>query len=370
MKTRLLLLFLNLFSVSSFAAVISVVNGDNLQTKINNATAGDVLVVGPGSYNANSDIILTKKLTILGPGYFKTEGTAYIYQLKCNGGSEGSYISGLEVQYDAFIAANNVTFIRNLVNRSVYLGYNGSSFNTSNSRILQNYIMGQNNNGNASIFVGYSTSNIQSNFTISNNICLTNIFFYMHNSSTGTISNNVFDPDSTNLGTSGNGTYIGIQPGGGISNVSFYNNIFKGGFLHTTSSDAYTIFSSNSGYPDTHPLNFKYNIYDILPSGYTIPADNLLTTAKIFGGYPTNTLGLNNADGRAILAPGSPAANYGRKAPYASNSPVTDAGVFGGDQPYVLSGIPVGPQIYSMSVPPLAAANSVIPVTVKAKTNN
>jgi hypothetical protein len=367
MKTKILLLsFLMVSAVlMSHAAVISVVNGDNLQTKINDATAGDVLVVGPGVYNENNNITLTKKLTILGPGYFKSGGTAFIYQLFCNPGSEGSYISGMEVQYDVYVAANNVTIIRNLLNRTLYMGYNQSlSPNLNNIKILQNYFNG---NTSTDLYLGYTSSGIQSNYLIANNLFKTNVEFRHSNSSTGLIVNNVFDLDSNNIGTTGGIDFVQIN-GGGINNVSFYNNIFRGGFVYSDATNPYTLFSSN--YTLNHPLNFKYNVYTIQPSGYTIPSGNLLTTAPLLTGYPTNLLGLNNADGRSILAPGSPAVNFGRKAPYASNSPLTDAGAFGGDQPYKLSGIPVGPYIYEMQVPQLAAVNSIVPIKVKARSNN
>ncbi len=365
MKTRFLLLFLSFFSISTYGAVISVVNGDNLQTKITNAVAGDVLIVGPGVYNANNNIILTKKLTILGPGYFKSGGTAFVYQIFCKTGSEGSYISGLEIQYDAFIAANNVTFIRNLVNRTLTMGYDGSDyFNLNNVKILQNYFS---NDGQTNMYIGYASSYIQSNYLIANNLLKTNIEFRQSNSSAGLIVNNVFDLDSTNYGSSGGIDFVQIN-GGGINNVSFYNNIFRGGFIYSNASNSYTIFSSTNSL--NHPLNFKYNIYTNQPVGYTIPSGNLLSTSPLLAGYPINILGLNNADGRAILTPGSPATNFGRKAPYASNSPVTDAGAFGGENPYVLSGIPVGPYIYEMHVPQLAATNSIVPIKVKARSNN
>lgn len=365
MKFRLLLFVLSVITVESSATVISAVNGDNLQTKIDNATAGDVLVVGPGVYNENNNITLSKKLTILGPGYFKTGGTAFIYQLLCNPGSEGSYISGMEVQYDVYVAASNVTIIRNLVNRQLYIGYNQSLYaNLSNVKVLQNYF---NSNSLTDLYIGYNSSNIQTNYLIANNLFKTNVEFRHSNSSTGILVNNVFDLDSTNLGGSGGIDFVQIN-GGGINNVSFYNNILRGGFVYSDATNSYTLFSSTNSL--NHPLNFKYNVYDNQPVGYAIPSGNLLTTAPLLAGYPTNLLGLNNADGRAILVPGSPAANFGRKAPYGPTDQVTDAGPFGGDNPYVLSGIPAGPYIYSLNIPPLAAAGSSIPVTVKAKTNN
>ena len=360
MKTRFLLLSFLMLSASllSRAAVISVVNGDNLQTKITNATAGDVLVVGPGTY---SSFNVDKKLTILGPGYFKTSGgsavVAGIINIQATGA--GSYISGMYCN-SANISANNVTFARNLVTFQLIVGYGAS---TSNVRVIQNYLCSNNITSSDDNLLLIGTGNLQTNYLIQNNIVMTKINFNHPNGSTGLVVNNTFDPDSSNTASTSYWNDVYRVSGGDVNGISFYNNIFKGKFPFSATQGLFTTAANT-------PLNFKWNIVDVLTNSITLPANNLVSTAKIFAGYPTNTSGLNNADGRAILTPGSPAVGFGRKAPYGASDAVTDVGAFGGDKPYVLSGIPVGPQIYSISVPTLAAANSVIPVTVKAKTNN
>ncbi|MCP9766455.1 hypothetical protein EGI22_00955 [Lacihabitans sp. LS3-19] len=343
----------------SQATIISVVNGDNLQTKITNASAGDILIVGAGTY---SSITLSKKLTIFGAGYYKTIGGNSIItgQINFSAGSEGSYVSGMYCD-NVDISASNITFARNLVTTRLVLG---SSVSTNNVVVSQNYLCTSNITSNDNNLVLIGTGNIQTNYVFKNNIVMTKINFNHPNGSTGLIVNNVFDPDSSNSSSTGYYNDIYRIVGGDIKGLSFYNNIFKGSFPFATTPQG--LFTS----ANATPLNFKWNIVDFVTSSITLPADNLVSTAKVFAGYPINTGGLNNADGRAILQPGSPATNYGRKAPFGSSDPVTDAGAYGGEQPYVLSGIPVGPYIYSMNVPPLAAANSVIPVTIKAKTNN
>jgi hypothetical protein len=61
----------------------------------------------------------------------------------------------------------------------------------------------------------------------------------------------------------------------------------------------------------------------------------------------------------------------------ASNSPAkgsgengTDAGAFGGDEPYILSGIPSIPSIYQLTVPANVPQGGTLNVQIKAKTNN
>jgi hypothetical protein len=349
MKTKILLLSFLMLSacVIGRAAVISVVNGDNLQTKINDATAGDVLIVGPGNY---AGVTISKKLTLLGPGYFRAGGAASIASVTFDANSAGSYFSGFEVTGACQINGSNITAKRNKLAALFYIG-NGASF--SNIVVVENYCMN-------TVYIGSSSSYQMSNFRFANNICLSSINFDTGSTSSGLVVNNTFRPDSST--TSSN---VFITYGDGIQNVSFYNNIFTTGFGTSSTS---RMFHDASRVP----LNFKWNIVGPGTTVIPIPTDNLTNQnwSPLYAGYPTNITGLNNADGRVLLKALSPAINYGRKAPYGTSDPVTDAGVFGGDQPYVLSGIPVGPSIYSMNVPSLAAANSVIPVTIKAKTNN
>jgi hypothetical protein len=86
-------------------------------------------------------------------------------------------------------------------------------------------------------------------------------------------------------------------------------------------------------------------------------------------GFPTNPAGLGT-DARNILKPTSPALSFGKLPPYDALSVNTDAGAFGGEEPYVQSGIPTGPVVYKLVVPSVAANNSTIQIQVKAKTNN
>lgn len=349
MKTKFLLLSILMLSACLIgqAAVISVVNGDNLQTKITNATAGDILVVGPGNY---AGVTISKKLTLLGPGYFRPGGAASIAAVTFDANSAGSYFSGFEVTGACQISGSNITVKRNKLTSTFYVGYGAS---LSNVIAIENYCLG-------TVFIGSSSSYQLSNFRFNNNICLLNLQFDTGSTSSGLVVNNTFRPDSST--TSGN---VNISYGDGIQNVSFYNNIFTTGFGTSSTSRMFHDASRT-------PLNFKWNIVGPGTTVIPIPVDNLTNQnwSPLYAGYPTNVTGLNNADGRVLLKALSPAINYGRKAPYGTSDPVTDAGAFGGDQPYILSGIPVGPSIYSMNVPSLAAANSVIPVTIKAKTNN
>jgi hypothetical protein len=166
MKTKILLLSFLIVSavLTSHAAVISVVNGDNLQTKITNATAGDVLVVGPGNYAA---VTISKKLTLLGPGYFRPGGAATVAGVTFDANSAGSYFSGFEFTGTCQINGSNITAKRNKMAYLFYIG-NGASF--SNIVVVENYCLSQ-------VTIGSSSSYQMSNFRFANNICLSNINF-------------------------------------------------------------------------------------------------------------------------------------------------------------------------------------------------
>ena len=70
----------------------------------------------------------------------------------------------------------------------------------------------------------------------------------------------------------------------------------------------------------------------------------------------------NSTDGQWQLAQGSPAIGAGISG--------EDAGMFGGDAPYVLSGIPGIPRITFVSVPASGAFPDGLPVTVRARVDN
>lgn len=47
-----------------------------------------------------------------------------------------------------------------------------------------------------------------------------------------------------------------------------------------------------------------------------------------------------------------------------------DCGIFGGAEPYVLSGIPPIPTIYSLTAPAVGEKNTGLPIQIKVKSNN
>lgn len=359
MKAKLLFFILAMFQLSSMAAIIPVVNGDNLQTKITNATAGDILMVAAGNYGS---ITLNKSLTLIGTGYFLPGGGPGVGPAVISGtveftdGSANSIITGFQIQQAVYIGASNVTFARNFYNAAGSVFYVGQ--NANNNKAIQNVTIKQCYIVANTIQINGSAGFQNSNYMFSNNIITSDIILNHGSESSGTFINNTF---AATLSTSQGDDYN--MGSGAYLNLSFYNNIFS---VPLSSGSIYILNGINI------PQNFKYNILNGNgASEQNAPATNLINqnNATFFAGYPSNASGLTT-DARNILKPASPAKDFGRLSPFNNDSPLTDAGAFGGAEPYVLSGIPTGPYVYEIKVPSVAANNSTIQIKVKAKTNN
>jgi hypothetical protein len=366
---KLLLFFVCLFSLnaSSFGAIISVNSSDDLQAKMNAAVAGDVLIVAGGVYGA-SGITFNKRLTLIGTGYLLPAGgpSSAIAQItgfvNFTTGSDLSILTGFTLSGTVSIGANNITFSRNNVNTTggiFYLGYDGfANKNTNNVVVKQCKFQA----GTITVY-GAGGGAIANNYQFLNNLFdVTSITLSHGSESSGAFINNNF---GANL-TSGVSSDILIDYVSGVTNVSFYNNIF--GFILPT------VFPNGlltaSGYV---PTNFHYNVLvgNGAPEANAPSATNLInqTATNLYAGWNANPQALGT-DARNILKLGSPAINYGRLAPYAPASTATNAGAYGGVEPYITSGIPTGPYAYQISVPNVAANNSNIQITIKAKSSN
>jgi hypothetical protein len=362
---KLLLFFVCLFSLnaSSFGAIISVNPGDDLQVKMNAAVAGDVLIVAGGVYGA-AGITFNKRLTLIGTGYLLPAGgpSSAIAQItgfvNFTTGSDLSILTGFTLSGTLSIGANNITFSRNNVNitgGSLYLGYDGSAYKSTNNVVVKQCKF----QAGSIVVYGSDGGVIANNYQFLNNLFdVASISLSHASESSGAFVNNNF---SANLVSN---SYLGFTSTFGATNVSFYNNIF--GFpLNTASGGLLTVGHI--------PTNFHYNVM----VGNGTPEVNAPSTTNLKNQVATNLYAGWNAnpqalgtDARNILKLGSPALNYGRLAPYAPASTATDAGAYGGVEPYITSGIPTGPYAYQILVPSVAANNSSIQITVKAKSSN
>ena len=282
------------------------------------AAAGDTIYVEGSSVNYGN-LNLTKKLYVFGPGYFLGENPetqanispAYISTLDFSSGSDGSIVTGFHITNSVDINASNVTLKRNKIEGSYTVDIESAQ---TNVLILQNYI-------SYGIYDLIYVSDGCSNIMIHNN-------YLEHNS-----SYNAIETYGTAVVDIVNNVIYGNMD---VSNSSFTNNIYRTGTL-TGSGNVY---------------------YNNLCNGSQFPSGNGNQLTVDMG---TVFVGTGSSDGQWQLEAGSPALDAGLSG--------EDCGMYGGPDPYVLSGIPNIPSIYYFTAPTSASESTGLPVHVKVKSN-
>jgi len=275
--------------------------------------AGDTLYVY-GTTKPYYDFVCSKKLNIIGPGYFLNENqdtqaninTATISNLTYNPGSEGSSISGMTIGNVNF-KCSDITIKRNrFMNNSPYSTVAFSS-EVQNIIIVQNFI-------EAISGIQFSTAHACNNIIIFNNLIIASYANEMYGHCNAIIKNNVIKGEIS------------------IFNSLFYNNIHIGK-VNIENSDV----KCNIG-------NFG-----------TINGNKSVDISTIF-------VVVGSQDSKYQLAEDSPAKNAGVNG--------IDCGAFDGTDPYILSGIPMIPTIYYVDIPVIASEISGLPVQIKIKSRN
>ncbi len=284
------------------------------------AAEGDTLFI-EGSTTSYSNFIITKKLILIGPGFFLLENdlsqatkiTASLSQLEINQTASGTVVSGL-VMSRLYNRANNVVITRNKVygNTNDWGLYLAWDYDLHDVVVSQNYCS----------FIKKSKK--AKNTLIFNNIVIGNIDMGENaDDFTGVIKNNTV------------GGRIDVM------NAVVKNNI---------------IYATGEGYKQAEN-SYTYNLY----AGASVPSGTG-NVANIDMNTVFTDFTHKNVDNDFTLREGSPAAGAGENG--------TDCGAFGGDQPYVLSGIPAIPHIYEAIIPTSASNDSGLKVYMKIKTNN
>lgn len=306
----------------------------NLQEAHDGASAGDTLyLIGSGVSYITTKVTINKRLIIIGPGYFlnnpETQVSLAAAFLRlatdpCNAGvefatgSEGSAIMGVSHAGNIAILTNNIMIKRNLFydNKQSCSGSNRITISGSAVSILQNYIEPNQNSIAVRVNAGFN------NIRINNNFAHGTFDAFISIGSSGEIINNLIVggviADNTLVQ---NNISFAVPVNGTFNNCTVRNNIAAGS----------AAFPSGNG-----------NILNVAQS-------------DIF-------LGIGTVDSRWKLKDGSPAIGSGFEG--------VDMGMFGGNEPYVLSGIPPIPTIYQLNAPAVGEKNTGLPITVKAKANN
>ncbi|HET7117056.1 MAG TPA: hypothetical protein VFI29_11225 [Hanamia sp.] len=300
-----------------------------LQAAVNAAAAGDTIYLeaSPTSYGGAT---ITKRLTIIGTGYYLTDAAnpktqwntsvSTVDHLSLNLGSAKSVISGLYMNSYQYLNDQDITLERCYVVGNIVFG-NGSNINCDDDTVRQ-CIISQNlvcqpSGGTFSALreMVYNNIFLFAVVDFSTNLSNTNAYF---------INNDFLYP----------GAYY-------CENCVFQNNIFYGpDFTKYGSSNyfAYNIFSNDShtsGVATGNNNQFSKDMKTVYLAANSQPYNSVNNPPS----------GLSH-DGQFQLAAGSPALNAGN-----INGTTVDCGAYGGPAPYILSGMPNIPSIYSLTVP-------------------
>lgn len=282
----------------------SVVNGDTLYLE--------------GSTYPFGGLQLSKQLTIIGNGYFLAENPQTQYNLSpsiinsyvyCYAGSEGSKFIGCTFQSSVYLYTNNLTFERNnFIYGNSYALY--PQANCSDIMILNNYF------STYAFYYSIYFGNTHSNILVANNY----IEGYVSTSSnfSGIFANNIF----------GSTTWI--------YNSTLTNNIALGNM-------------------NMYNCVFTYNIGNSTQFGNQNGNQQNVSAQSLFVGISGNS-----TDGQWQLKVGSPAIGAGESG--------VDCGIYGGPNPYKLSGMPPIPAIYELNSQSLPS--NTLNVNLKAKSHN
>ena len=312
-------LFLLLFLVGSINATKWRVNNtpgidadfSSFKLAHDGASYGDTLMF-EGSNNAYGvHDTLFKQLTIIGPGYFLSENdstndnimAAKLGALYLDSLASESIIMGMWI--DALIIdASNIIVQRNRVNGAISLCHHKS---------VQKVILSKNYVGDISTRWGDFNRLFATSLVITNNIVTNNIS--LNGGSSATIINNV------------------------ISNqLHCSNSIVKSNIIY-----------SNNNYENTL---YEYNLFVWnKPSG--IGNVDVEVWEDLF------LVGEDSHDGAYVLSENSLAKNAGE-----AN---VDCGVFGGTDPYILSGYPPLPVIFNVEIPATATESLLIKLEARSQ---
>ncbi|MBX2923852.1 MAG: hypothetical protein KF746_16735 [Chitinophagaceae bacterium] len=333
---------------NSFARIIRVNNNPGTATQYttliaahDEASNGDTIHL-EGSPTSYGTATIQKKLVIIGAGYYLAENpnSQYLPQsskvgtIQMYAGSKGSVLMGLDFNgAHLAIYSDGIIIKRNRFNQYAYGNpeYNigqilvayiyprtvSADIPVNNILILQNY--------GVRIDVQYACSGIliSNNYIISGGASLE-----MNANSDAIIRNNIFRNSVS------------------VSNGStFQNNIMLSGNFNAS------------------PTIFTNNIGNSTQFGTENGNKSNITMTSVFVGLGTSPY----SDRQWVLKEDSPAkgAAYGSTA----QNPI-DAGIFGGQLPYVLAGLPSVPAIYYFDATPIGSNTEPINVTIKAKSVN
>lgn len=355
---NLILIFLLALSGSIFGQTIRRCNnnpgisGVNVYTTIQAAhdasVAGDIVYVEP-STATYGNLDARKRLTIIGNGYFLDQNTnnsfdtrnSIIGNLIFNNGSANSVLTGIEVQNTLNVNDISITITRCYIG-GVTFGLSTNLVSGLNSRgnnaTITKCVVGSSISGNNSITV---SSQYGYNTLVSNCIIRAGS---VNNLTNSVVSNNIY------------------RRGGGASFSALYgcsvtNNILDARGYATVQEFVDGVISGSS-VGNTISNNICL-AQAATPSGNgNVNFGDENTTFLVVNPWNTATA----KDAPFQLAVGSPAIGIGTGA--------TNAGAFGGSNPYILSGMPAYPVITTYLPSGVGNVSTPLQVNVTVRGNN
>lgn len=319
------------------------VTGPNIYATVQSAhdaaAIGDIIYLEPSSTNSPNNLgplVCTKRLTIIGTGYFLAGNAsepgmpadkreAWITTAQFNNGSAGSVVTGVVFINNGLVYVRdvNIKFERCYLNK-IYLGaqLSGATLLSAshNTRIARCYFPGDGFSIEGQPWVIGGTTFTPNNCQIENNILLEGIYKINNSIINNNICYNYY-------------SWSGVSTTGCV----FKNNVFLG----SVEISGNTFFNNIS-------------------VGNNLPAGN------------GNT---NNANGSLLFI--STNRTYDKHYQLGSSSAAigagengTDCGAFGGATPYILSGLPPYPVITDLQVSGTGSTAVPLNVTISAKSNN
>ena len=328
MKTKITLTALAILMIAQFSSatvwrVNATPNADadftTIQSAHNDASviAGDTLSIEGSTYGVGS-LSMTKQLTVIGNGFFLGENPetqhnispSIIGTLTIQNGSQGSKFTGCTFNSTVYLYKGNIIFERN--HFALGNGYGIYTYdNCSDILVLGNYFS-TSTNYNSLYF-----NNVHSNILIANNYINGRVF--TNSNFNGTFYNNIFN-----------------------RNVTIYNSTLVNNIAHFTTFEMFN-------------CSYSYNIGTSTQFGNQNGNQENVSINDLYVGASGNS-----TDGQWQLKVGSPAIGAGEDG--------ADTGIFGGESPFVLSGMPPIPAIYAIDAQSLPS--NTLDVTLKAKSHN
>lgn len=277
---------------ATFTSVQQAINSEMV-------SAGDTLYV-EGSMFGYGDLQLTRRLVIFGPGYFLNENPetranpepAFLQNVTFAEGSQASVMCGMTVTGATWVRDTSIVLLRN------NLSAVSIAFPSVSNYIRMNYI-------HSLEMQGSDWNLVENNIFTLNSPLSGGYCFYMDPTSSGTIRQNIF---------------CGCQY---ISDCSYYNNIATG------------TAAEGNDYLYNHNSTVRNNIGASTQYGTSNNNQQNVDMSLVF-------TGTGSPDGKYQLLPGSPATGAGMNG--------EDSGIFGGNDPYVLSGIPDVPAVWQFRI--------------------